>query len=152
MDDKTDIHFMNEAIIEAQRTQESSDIPVGAVLVHDGKIIGRGKNTRHSEKDPLGHAELIAIKEGAIKIGDWRLEDTTLYVTLEPCLMCIGAIINARVSRVVYGCQDIRFGALTLYGIDRDNKTNHKFEVTSGVLEDECKNLLQTFFKKLRKK
>jgi len=151
MTDKLDIIYMKEALKEASCAEESGNIPVGAVIVKENKIIARGRNARYSEKDPIAHAEVRAIQEASRVIGDWRCLDTTLYVTLEPCLMCIGAIINARISRLVFGTWDERFGALSLYNIDQNNLTNHKFEVTSEVLQEECAKILKDFFQKIRR-
>jgi len=143
--------FMNEALREARLASESNDIPVGAILVKDDKIISKGRNSRHSKNNPLGHAELMAIREASKILNTWRLEGTSLYVTLEPCLMCTGAIINSRIDKVIYGATDYRYGAFSLYSIDSNNLTNHHFETQSGVLEQECTELLQKFFKNLRK-
>ena len=151
MDYERHIPFMLEALKQARLALLSGDIPVGAIITKGGKIIARGTNTRHSKKTPLGHAEIAAIQEAARFIGDWRCEGTTLYVTLEPCLMCTGAIINARIDRLIYGAHDPRFGAFSLYHIDTNNLTNHRFDVVKGVLSVECQKLLKDFFCGLRK-
>lgn len=143
--------FMTEALREAEAAKKDNDIPVGAVIVLNNDIIGRGRNIRNSLKDPIGHAEIIAIQDAAKHMGDWRLEGTTIYVTLEPCLMCLGAIINSRIDHLVYGATDERFGAITLYNLDINNKTNHPFITTKGILADTCRSILQDFFKTIRK-
>jgi tRNA(adenine34) deaminase len=149
--EEIDISYMKEALKEAQIASESKNIPVGAVIVIGEKIISKGRNARYSEKNPVAHAEIIAIERASKALGDWRCTNATLYVTLEPCLMCIGALINARISRLVYGARDNRFGALTLYNIHENNLTNHKFSVRAGILEEECSAILKDFFKDLRK-
>jgi tRNA(adenine34) deaminase len=143
--------FMEEALNLAREAGREGEVPVGAVVVHGGKIIGRGANEREKSQDPLAHAEVIALRQAAQYLGSWRLEETTLYVTLEPCPMCAGAIINSRVPRVVYGCQDPKAGAVrTLYKLLEDPRLNHRAEVISGVCASEASELLKTFFAKLR--
>jgi tRNA(adenine34) deaminase len=148
-----DTLFMQQALDEAARAGELGEVPIGAVIVKDGEVIGRGHNLRETSNDPTTHAEMIAIREAAARIGHWRLLDTTLYVTLEPCVMCMGAIILARIPRLVYGCRDPRAGAVgSIYDFSRDDRFNHRVEVTEGVLADECSTLLSGFFQELREK
>lgn len=148
-----DEKFMKEAIIEAQKASGLNEVPIGAVIVYKDEIIARGHNIRETSQQTLSHAELIAIKEGNEGIGSWRLEDCTLYVTLEPCPMCAGAILQARMKRVVYGATDPKAGcAGTLMNLLDDTRFNHQVEVEKHVLEKECASLLTDFFKKLRKK
>ena len=149
----TDERWMREAIGEARRAEDKGDVPVGAIVVHDGRIIGRGHNERELSQDPTAHAEITAIRQAAEELGSWRLIDTTLYVTLEPCPMCAGALVNARVPRVVWGCSDPKAGATeTLYTIGSDPRLNHRFECVAGVLADECSALLSSFFAAIRAK
>jgi tRNA(adenine34) deaminase len=145
--------WMREAIAEARRAEARGEVPVGAVVVHEGAIIARGRNEREISQDPTTHAEMIAIREAARVLGSWRLIDTTLYVTLEPCPMCAGALVNARVPRVVWGCSDPKAGATeTLYTIGSDPRLNHRFECVPGVLADDCAELLTGFFAAIRAK
>ena len=142
-----DAAFMKLALAEAKAAFDKEEVPVGALLVVDGKIIASAHNNRETSFDPTGHAELIAVREGAGKLGRWRLSDATLYVTKEPCPMCAGAMVNARLGRLVYGCGDPKGGAVAnLYHLLSDNRLNHQVEVVSGVLEDECASLLKEFF------
>ncbi len=142
---------MQVAIDEAEFARAMGEVPIGAVVVYDGEIIGRGHNLRETSNDPTTHAEMIAIRMAAEKIGHWRLLDTTLYATLEPCVMCMGAIILARVPRLVYACRDPRAGAVgSIYDFAKDERFNHQVEVTEGVLGTECSQLLSGFFKTLR--
>lgn len=144
-------YFMREAIKEARKCLLLDEVPVGAVVVRNGKIVGRGHNLRETLKDATAHAEIIAIKEACKTLGGWRLIDCEIYVTLEPCVMCAGALVNSRIKRVVFGAYDKRFGACgTLYNIPCDEKLNHRLEVIGGVLEDECSQMLSDFFKKKR--
>jgi len=130
---------------------ELGEVPIGAVVVHDGVIIGRGHNLRESSNDPTTHAEMIAIRQAAATLGSWRLLDCTLYVTLEPCVMCMGAIILARIPRLVYGCRDPRVGAAgSIYDFSQDERFNHRVAVTEGVLGDQCSEMLSSFFRQLR--
>lgn len=146
-----DEKFMLEAIAEARKAEELDEVPIGAVLVHDGKIIARAHNLRESEQNATAHAELLAIDLACRETGSWRLEDTTLYVTLEPCPMCSGAIILSRVKRVVYGASDPKGGcAGTLMNLLQDSRFNHQCEVVKGVLEKECGSMLSAFFQKIR--
>jgi len=145
--------WMREAIVEAQRAEAIDEVPIGCVIVHEpsGAVLGRGGNRRETEADPTAHAEIIALREAARATGHWRLLDCVLVVTLEPCPMCAGAIVNARIPKLVYGCDDPKAGAVrTLYQLCEDPRLNHRVEVVSGVLSDECAKLLQDFFRKQR--
>lgn len=143
--------FMRQAIAEAAAAVRIGEVPVGAVLVRAGSVIGRGFNLRETSNDPTTHAEMIAIRQAAAHIGHWRLLDSTLYVTLEPCVMCMGAIILARIPRLVYGCRDPRVGAAgSIYDFSQDDRFNHRVAVTEGVLEAECRSQLSGFFQDLR--
>lgn len=143
---------MTEALAEADVAATEGEVPVGCVVVGaDGVVLGRGHNRRENDGDPTAHAEMIALRAAARAIGSWRLEETTLYVTLEPCVMCAGAIVNARVPRVVWGCDDPKAGACkTLFTIGQDPRLNHRYEMTSGVLAEDCAARLRTFFAALR--
>ena len=147
-----DARWMAEALVEAAAAAAVGEVPVGAVVVDaSGKLIGRGRNRRETWQDPLGHAEIYALREAATALGRWRLEGATLYVTLEPCPMCAGALVNARVARVVYGCADPKAGAVdTLYAIGQDPRLNHRFIVERGVLAEACAGALRAFFAGLR--
>lgn len=148
-----DDQWMQEAIAEARLAAAKGEVPVGAVIVLDGRVIGRGHNERESLQDPTAHAEMIALRAAAKALGSWRLIDTTLYVTLEPCPMCAGALVNARVPRVVWGCDDPKAGATkTLYTIGSDARLNHSFECVPSVLSDACSSLLTEFFAAIRSK
>lgn len=142
---------MRAALLEAEEAARRDEVPVGAVVVHGGRIVGRGFNQREMLKDPTAHAEMIAITQAAAALEGWRLEGATLYVTLEPCLMCAGAIVNARIARVVFGAMDPRAGACgSLYQVGLDPRLNHRFEIVAGVLAAESAALLQEFFAKKR--
>jgi tRNA(adenine34) deaminase len=145
---------MLEALAEAEAAASAGDVPVGAVIVDAaGNLLARGRNRRELDQDPTAHAEVDAIRTAARTLGCWRLEGATLYVTLEPCPMCAGALVNARIARLVYGCADPKAGAVdTLFAIGRDARLNHRFEVTPGVLSDESAALLRAFFARLRAK
>ena len=147
-----DIDMMRLAIEEAKIAASKDEVPIGAVIVRDGKIIARCHNLRENNKCATHHAEILAIEECCRAMGGWRLPGVTLYVTLEPCAMCAGAIINARVERVVYGAKDIRFGAMGSLVDLPSLPFNHKPTVTGGVLEEECVKVLRDYFKKKRKK
>ncbi|WHY77653.1 tRNA adenosine(34) deaminase TadA [Neobacillus sp. WH10] len=148
-----DVYFMNEAIKEAKKAEELNEVPIGAVLVLDGNIVSRAHNLRESEQNALAHAELLAIDQACRETGSWRLEEATLYVTLEPCPMCSGAIILSRVKRVVYGASDPKGGcAGTLMNLLQDVRFNHQSEVTKGVLELQCGQMLSDFFRKIRER
>jgi tRNA(adenine34) deaminase len=146
-----DEYFMRLALREAEQAPGHDDVPVGAVLVHAGEVIGAGHNERELRADPTAHAEMIAIREGARTVGSWRLLDTVLYVTLEPCAMCAGAIVLARIPRVVYGAVDPKAGAAgSVLDILGEPRLNHRPDVAGGLLEDECGDLLRAFFKSRR--
>ena len=142
---------MQAAIEAAKIAEENGDVPIGAVIVKDGKIIGRAYNQREQLQDPTAHAEIIALTQAAAAVENWHLDGCTIYVTLEPCPMCAGALVLSRMDRLVYGCDDPKTGAVkSLYNIVTDDRLNHRLEVTSGVLADECTKLLQDFFKSRR--
>jgi tRNA(adenine34) deaminase len=147
-----DLEWMQHALAEADRAAEHGDVPVGCVIVDaEGQELSRGRNRRELEGDPTAHAEIDALRAAARRIGHWRLEGATVYVTLEPCAMCAGALVNARVARVVYGATDPKAGAVdSLFTIGRDLRLNHRFEVQSGVLTAEAVGRLQAFFRRLR--
>ncbi len=147
-----DISFMQLAIEEAKLAEEEDEVPIGAVIVRGGKIIAKAHNRRENSKCATHHAEILAIEEACRALGGWRLPETTLYVTLEPCAMCAGAIINARIPNVVYGAPDIRFGAFGSLIDLSEIPLNHKPEIKRFVRGEECKNLLGEYFKKKRKK
>ena len=147
----TDAEWMRLALAEAEAAAAKGEVPVGCVVVKDGAGIGRGHNLRESDRDPTAHAEMIAIRAAAKATGDHRLAGSTAYVTLEPCAMCAGALVQARVDRVVYGATDPKAGAVhTLFSIGRDARLNHVFDVTPGVLGEESAAMLRAFFEKLR--
>lgn len=142
---------MQEAIKRALQAKEKNEVPIGAVIVYQGEIIATGYNIRETKQSTLSHAELIAIQEANAKIGSWRLEDCTLYVTLEPCPMCAGAIVQSRIKRVVFGAFDPKAGcAGSLMNLLNDNRFNHQVELESGVMEATCSQLLTDFFRELR--
>lgn len=143
--------FMKQALEEAQQAALLGEVPIGAVLVYEGKIIARAHNLRETTQNATTHAELLVIQEACKKIGSWRLENTTLYVTLEPCPMCAGAILQSRVPRVVYGARDQKAGCVdSLYHLLNDERFNHACDVTEGILAEECGQILTDFFKALR--
>ncbi len=142
---------MEMALAEAQLAGAIGEVPIGAVIELDGRIVGRGHNRREISNDPTTHAEMIAIRQTAEALNSWRLLDTTLYVTLEPCVMCMGAIILARIPRLVFACRDPRAGAVgSIYDFSRDERFNHRVAVDEGVLGQECSALLSGFFRQLR--
>ena len=149
---KDNIYYMKEALKEAKKSLLTGDVPVGCVIVYDDKIIARGHNKREDKQQSLAHAEIVAINKACKKLGSWRLEDCTMYITLEPWVMCSGAIIQSRIPRVIYGAYDYRFGAhkslINLF----DVKFNHNVEISGGVLENECSIIIKDFFKELREK
>ena len=146
-----DVRFMREAIEEAKKAESLREVPIGAVIVKNGEIIGRGHNLRESLRDPTAHAEILAIRRASEHLNAWRLLDCTLYVTLEPCPMCAGAILQSRIPRVVYGTDDPKAGcAGTLLNLLQDGRFNHRAEVTANVLRDECSEMLTGFFRALR--
>jgi tRNA(adenine34) deaminase len=147
MDEKQDQRFMQAAIDQAYIALENDDVPVGAVIVCENKIIAKGYNQRQQLNDPTAHAEIIALTAAAEHIGHWRLLNCTIYVTLEPCPMCAGALVLARIDRLVFGCDDPKTGACgSLYNIVQDNRLNHRLEITKGVLAEDCSKMLQDFF------
>jgi tRNA(adenine34) deaminase len=144
--------YMGMALEEARLAEEMGEVPIGAVVVCEGAVVSRGHNRREVDHDPSAHAELLAIREASSKLERWRLNDCTVYVTLEPCPMCAGLMHQARIARLVYGAPDPKAGAVgTLYDLSSDERLNHTFEVTSGVLAEECGALLSAFFERLRK-
>lgn len=145
--------FMQEALKEAAKAMELKEVPIGAVVVKDGEIIARGYNLRETSKDPTAHAEIIAIREAARVLGGWRLHGCDLYVTIEPCPMCAGAILMARIDRLIVGAMDPKAGAAgSLLNIPEDERFNHQTEVVSGVLEEACSEMMKSFFRELRKR
>lgn len=143
--------YMKEALKQAKKAYALGEVPIGCVIVHEGKIIGRGYNRRNTDKNTLAHAEITAINKASKVIGDWRLEECTLYVTLEPCQMCAGAIVQARIPEVVMGCMNPKAGcAGSILNILEMPQFNHQVEVTRGILEAECSQMLKTFFEELR--
>jgi tRNA(adenine34) deaminase len=143
-----DEDFMRRALAEAAAALEHDDVPIGAVVVRDGEVLASARNERELRGDPTAHAEVLALRAAAEAAGTWRLSGATVYVTLEPCPMCAGALVLARVARLVYGPQDPRAGAAySLYNVVQDPRLNHSLEVTAGVLEDECAAVLRSFFK-----
>ena len=150
---KTDINYMQQAIALAQQAAEQGEVPVGAIIVKDGEIIGKGSNTPIDTHDPTAHAEIIAMRDAAQRMGNYRLVDCTLYVTLEPCAMCTGAMQHARIARVVYGASDAKTGACgSVVDLMAETKLNHHAVVEGGVLAEECGSLLSAFFKARRQK
>ena len=149
--ERTHEYWMAKALVEARKAEAIAEVPIGCVIVQDGQIIARAHNLRETKQDPAAHAELLAIRKAARRLGSWRLLDTTLYVTLEPCLMCMGAIILARIPTVVFGCFDSKAGAAgSLYDLSNDPRLNHRFDLVNRVREKECSGLLSDFFAKLR--
>ena len=145
--------FMKEAIRQAKKAYLLEEVPIGCVIVHEGKIIARGYNRRNTDRNTLSHAELIAIRKAAKKLGDWRLEECTMYVTLEPCQMCAGAMMQARLTEAVIGCMNPKAGcAGSVLNILEMDGFNHKVQVTRGVLEEECSQMMSQFFRELREK
>lgn len=145
--------FMYEAIKEAKKAEKENEVPIGCVVVLHGKIIGRGHNTRQKDKKATSHAEIKAIEKACKKLGDWRLEEAELYVTLEPCVMCAGACFNSRIKKVVYGARDEKSGAFGGFiDLSNENIVNHKLEVVHGICEKECSEILTRFFENRRKK
>lgn len=151
MNKNDDTYFMRLALEEAKCAFLEEEVPVGAILVKDGDIVAKAHNQRETSQDPTGHAEILALRIGADKSKNWRLTNATLYVTKEPCIMCAGAMLNARLGRLVYGCKDEKAGAVdSLYKLLSDRRLNHQIEVMSGILEGECSEILQRFFKSRR--
>jgi tRNA(adenine34) deaminase len=150
-DSKRDQRYMKVAIEQAKIAEENGDVPIGAVIVHNDTVIAKAYNQREQLQDPTAHAEIIALTQAAAALETWRLNGCTMYVTLEPCPMCAGALVLARIDRIVYGCDDPKTGAIkSLYNIVQDNRLNHRVEVTCGILADEYSRILQEFFKKRR--
>ena len=148
-----DLEAMKLAIAEAEKAAALGEVPIGAVIVRDGEVVGRGHNRREIDGDPLAHAELAAIREAAERVGGWRLEGCTMYVTLEPCAMCAGALVNSRVERLVFGAYDPKAGYCGSLGdIVRDPRLNHRLEVTAQVAAEECGGMLTAFFQALRRR
>ena len=149
----SDSEFMSRALSEAGKAFQAGEVPVGAVLVIDNEIVATSFNKRETDFDPTAHAEIAVLKAGAEKIRNWRLSNATLYVTKEPCIMCAGALVNARLGRLVYGCSDSKGGGVdSLYHLLSDKRLNHQIEVVSGVLAEECALLLKNFFQAKRGK
>ena len=150
---KTDEKFMKQALLQAKKAKELGEVPIGCVIVQDGKVIGRGYNRRNTDKSTLSHAEITAIRKASKKLNDWRLEECTLYVTLEPCQMCAGAIVQARVKEVVIGAMNPKAGcAGSILNLFTMKQFNHQVQTTYGVCEAECSQILKQFFAGLRKR
>ena len=148
-----DEKFMHDAIRQARKAEKNGDVPIGCVIVRDGKVIARGYNRRNKDKQSLAHAEMMAIKKASKVMGDWRLEDCTMYITLEPCQMCAGAIVQARIPEVVIGCMNPKAGcAGSIINLLDMEGFNHRVVVTRGILETECSEMLKNFFRELRNK
>ncbi|HWP58525.1 MAG TPA: tRNA adenosine(34) deaminase TadA [Candidatus Acidoferrales bacterium] len=149
---EADLSFMLEALEQAQEAARAGEIPVGAVIVRGGAVIARGRNRREALQDPTAHAEMLALREAARGLNSWRLNECALYVTLEPCIMCVGAILQARIQRLVFGPPDPKAGAvMSLYRLCEDARLNHRVEVVGGVLAQECGEILANFFSDLRR-
>lgn len=152
LDMEDNLKYMRLAMVQAEKAMKKDEVPVGAVIVHKGKVIASAGNARERKKDPLAHAEILAIKKASKKLGGWRLPECSLYVTLEPCPMCAGAIINSRIDNVIFGAYDPKAGAFgSMYNLG-EGKLNHTPNVTGGVLRDECASLLTGYFKQKRKR
>lgn len=148
-----DERYMKEAIRQAKKAYSLDETPIGCVIVYEGKVIGRGYNRRNTDKNPLAHAEITAIRKASKKMGDWRLEGCTMYVTLEPCQMCAGAIIQSRMTRVVVGCMNPKAGcAGSVLNLLNVAQFNHQAELETGILEEECSGLMKQFFRQLRER
>lgn len=153
LDPQSDEYFMRHALREAEAAYAEGEVPIGCVIVKEGKIVARGRNSMETLRDPTAHAEILAIGAASGALENWRLDGCTLYVTLEPCPMCAGAILNGRVARVVYGANDKRLGALgSAYDILKDNPINRVVETVPGILGEECLELIKSFFRDLRSK
>ncbi len=153
MQKKDHYYWMQRALSEARKAEDKDEVPIGCVIVRQGRIIGRGHNLRESSQDPSAHAEMLAIRKAARKLGSWRLLDTTLYVTLEPCTMCMGAIILSRIPQVVFGCYDPKGGAAgSVYNLSNNSQLNHSIELIPRIMEQECSEILSSFFSMLRKR
>lgn len=150
---ENDVFWMRKALQLAIKAGSQGEVPVGAVLIRNGKLVSSARNRREELQSPLGHAEILTLHGAAKKLGTWRLSDCTLYVTLEPCVMCAGGLWQSRIGRVVFGAHDPKGGALgSLYQIHSDQRLNHRYDITTGVLADECAQLLKDFFKDRRGK
>lgn len=152
---KRPIHekYMREALKQAKKAAQLGEVPIGCVIVHGGEIVGRGYNRRNTDKSTLSHAELTAIRRASRKLGDWRLEECTLYVTLEPCQMCAGAIVQARIPEVIIGCMNPKAGcAGSVYNLLQEPAFNHQVNIFRGILTEECSRMLKDFFKGLRRR
>ena len=148
-----EIRFMKEALKEAKKAELIDEVPIGCVIVKDDKIIARGHNVRETKKTPLGHAEIIAISKASKKLNAWRLQDCDIYITLEPCIMCSGAIIQSRIRHIYYGAKDSKGGAIeSSINVLEAKNINHHPEITSGILEEECSNIISEYFKRKRMK
>ena len=146
-----DVRYMRQALTQAKKAAKNDDVPIGCVIVHEGKVIARGYNRRNADKSGLAHAEIIAIRKASKVIGDWRLEDCTIYVTLEPCQMCAGAIVQSRIPKCVIGCMNPKAGSAgSVINLLDIKEFNHQVEIKKGVLEEECSKLLKDFFANLR--
>ena len=149
-----DIHteFMQEALAEARKSEKKGEVPVGAVIISsNGELLARAHNESISRNDPTAHAEILALRKAGKKLGNYRILNSTFYVTIEPCIMCIGALINARIHHLVYGARDPKAGAVdSVYNILQNPRLNHRMKVSSGILERECQDIIQSFFKRLR--
>ncbi|HZD09719.1 MAG TPA: tRNA adenosine(34) deaminase TadA [Candidatus Binatia bacterium] len=151
LSNQIDVHWMRLALAQAEQAATLGEVPIGAVAVLDGTVVGTGHNRKESDQDPTAHAEMITLREAAKSLHNWRLTGVTLYCTVEPCPMCAGAMIQARLSRLVYGTEDVRFGAGgTIVDILGETRFNHRVTVEAGVLADEAAQLLQSFFRRLR--
>jgi tRNA(adenine34) deaminase len=145
------LNYMEMALAEARRAAAKCEVPVGAIVTRAGKVVGRGHNQREAQQSPLAHAEILAIQQASSTLRTWRLSDCDLYVTLEPCVMCVGAILQARIQRLVFGCLDPKAGAVeSLFGLCDDSRLNHRLPVAGGILARESAELLESFFKGLR--
>ncbi|MBI4620798.1 MAG: tRNA adenosine(34) deaminase TadA [Desulfobacterales bacterium] len=151
-----DIHteLMQEALAEAREAEKKGEVPVGVVIISsNGELLAKAHNESISRNDPTAHAEILALRKAGKKLGNYRISNSTFYVTIEPCIMCIGALINARIHHLVYGARDPKAGAVdSLYNIPKDPRLNHRMKVTSGVLERECQDIIKSFFRRLRDK
>ncbi|MDP6355895.1 MAG: tRNA adenosine(34) deaminase TadA [Planctomycetota bacterium] len=147
----SDEYFMGQALREAELAFEEDEVPVGAVIVFENRIIGRAHNQREQLNDPTAHAEILALTQASAELDSWRLNGTTMYVTLEPCPMCAGALVNARVDRLVFGCIDPKAGACgTLWNLVQSEKLNHRLQMSGGLMEEDCREILQRFFRMKR--
>lgn len=144
--------YMRRALAEAQKAQAAGEVPIGAVVVQNGEVMGAGHNLKETLQDPTAHAEIVAVREAAAKVGSWRLDEADVYVTIEPCPMCMGAMLQARIRRVIFGAFDPKAGAAgSVVDLSACKQFNHRMEIIDGVLEDECRQLMQDFFQERRK-